>query len=170
LSRKYQLFKLLYNGEYSHNKLAYAPSDDTYSLDFKLPLGTPIRAAKEGRVRSFVNSYERYYSGLDFKQGTNYYTNHIFLIHEDNSFTLYSHLQKDSCVIQRDQYVTQGQLLAKTGLSGWIGSIPHLHFSAGILPHENLFLRHTFPIRFKDYDGALEQQEIDIENQGFSYG
>jgi murein DD-endopeptidase MepM/ murein hydrolase activator NlpD len=159
-----------YHGEYSHNKTAYAPSDDSYSLDFKLPLGTPVRAAKEGRVRLAIGSCTQHYTGLDRKQGTGYYTNQIILLHEDDSFTLYSHLEKDSLLVQRDQYVKQGQLLAKTGLSGWIGPIPHLHFSAGILPHEHLLTRHTFPIQFNDYEGPLEDEETKLETMCFSYG
>ncbi len=165
-----------YNGQYSHKAFEYIGTcartlhDDRFSIEFALPVNTPIRAAKEGKVKSFLSGCTNYYQGLDIQEASKYYTNHIFLLHEDGSFTLYSHLQKNSLLVQRDQYVKQGQLLAKTGLSGWIGPIPHLHFSAGTFVGENILSRHTFPIQFNDYNGPLEQEEIDLETMCFSYG
>lgn len=157
-----------YNGPYSHKALEYELAygkiiqDDRFSLDFALPIGTPVRAAKEGIVKFIVDGFRQYYQGLDIQQATYFYTNHLYLVHEDGSFTLYSHIQRGSFQVKKGDYIRHGEIMACTGLSGWIGLTPHLHFAAGIFKG-NRCIRETFPILFKGYNGVLEQKELDLE-------
>ncbi len=102
--------------------------DDSYALDFSLPLGTAVTAAKEGKVLAIVTNDDSYYEGLNPEIGLSMRTNYILLEHDDGFCTLYSHLAKDSSVVRRGDEVKCGDVLAYTGKSGWIGGIPHLHF------------------------------------------
>jgi len=156
-----------YNGPYSHKALEYkfaygkTVQDDRFSLDFALPIGTSVRAAKEGIVKFIVDGFSQYYQGLDIQKAIYFYTNHLYLVHEDGSFTLYSHLQKGSFQVKIGNYIRQGEIMAHTGLSGWIGLTPHLHFAAGIFKDNRH--RETFPIQFKEYNDVLEHEELDLE-------
>jgi len=49
----------------------------------------------------------------------------IIIAHPDGSKTLYAHLSQ--AVVQTDQYVKQGQIIAKSGSTGR-STGPHLHF------------------------------------------
>lgn len=132
--------------------------DDRFSIDFALPLGTKVIAAKAGKVRSVYDSSDQWYEGLDLMTGIRAIVNSITLRHEDGTATLYSHLGKCSAQVRDGQQVEQGQLLAVTGMSGWIGPVPHLHFAA--LRYEGGGFRRTFPIEFENYQGNLEHEAL----------
>ena len=106
-----------------------------FSVNFKLPYGTEILASKSGVVVSIVNRLDRYYEGdlkdLDHileKDPFLKFPNYISIQHLDRSISTYSHLDKNSFEVSLGETVSQGQLIAKTGKSGIIGSFPHLHF------------------------------------------
>jgi len=153
-----------YNGRWSHKKnKAVFPlepekehyHDDRFSLDFKLPLGAEVLASKAGVVGGFNDGIDAYYDGLNSKEGIKTYSNLILLRHQDKSFTIYSHLQKNSIKVKVGERVAQGQVIALTGKSGWIGPIPHLHFETIIYEKT---LRKSFPIRFNNYPEWLENK------------
>jgi len=151
-----------YNGPYSHfavkriGRLQTIIQDDRYCLDFQLPLGTPVQAARSGIVESLTDVFSRYYEGLDIDKGRDIWTNFIVLRH-DNIFTLYSHIAKGSAKVREGDGVSTGQIIAETGKSGWIGPVLHLHFAAYLEDHLN---RYTFPVSFDDYYGPLEHSVI----------
>lgn len=49
-------------------------------------------------------------------------------------------------------------MIARTGLSGWIGPVPHLHFAA--LRYGPQMGRQSIPTVFNDYQGLLEHEEL----------
>jgi len=53
--------------------------------------------------------------------------NYLVLQHESGYSTLYGHLAKNSIVVKAGDRVTQGEIVAKLGSSGFSGG-PHLHF------------------------------------------
>ena len=128
-----------------------------------MPIGTSVHAAKEGKVYSVVDCLDQFYQGTDINVGVRIFTNHLFLKHDDGSFTLYSHLKKNSARYEKGSEVKQGEVIAQTGNSGWVGPVPHLHFSAMFLEGGGLH-RRSFPVVFSDYNGVLEQAEIEITN------
>lgn len=147
-----------YNGDYSHfaytknfhiNNKAYSTFyDDRYSLDFKVPLNTRVYAAKKGVVIGFIDDSNFCYRGLDFSKGINCTPNFVLLEHSDRTFSVYSHLKKGSVVPKFGELVLKGEEIARTGLSGWIGLFPHLHFEAFRINGRD---RLSFPTIFDDY-------------------
>jgi len=154
-----------YNGPISHRafRLHYSGfiggiHDDRFSLDFGVPEDTIVLASKAGIADTVADHYTEHYDGLDSKIGIGMMPNVIYLRHDDGTFTIYSHLATGSALVRRGREVKQGQPIARTGLSGWIGPRPHLHFSA--LTKSETQARRTFPTTFIDYEGPLDHSEL----------
>jgi len=82
-------------------------------VDYAAPVGTPVRAAGEGRVR-FAS-----------KQGG--YGNVIELEHGSGVVTVYGHLSRFAPNLHRGQHVDLGQVIAFVGQTG-LATGPHLHY------------------------------------------
>ncbi|MBN2881240.1 M23 family metallopeptidase [Candidatus Woesearchaeota archaeon] len=151
-----------FNGEYTHKRLTEFV-DQSFSVDFALPIGTPVYAAHDGLVVISDMSVDEFYTGLDFKVGKNFIANFIVMNHGSGIFSCYQHFGKDKIFINKHDEVKKGQLLGFTGKSGWIGPQPHLHFSVYRRSIDHYPLRidtQSIPFRFKNYDGPLEDKEI----------
>jgi murein DD-endopeptidase MepM/ murein hydrolase activator NlpD len=147
-----------FHGPWSHKEFSRT-KDLTYAVDFKLNIGTPVIAARDGRLYGYYDGSTKFYSGTDPKMGNSLIfgeTNFVFVEHQDGTVAIYSHLAKGSCVVgTRQKKIAQGELLAFTGLSGWVGPTPHLHFQ--------LYKKDDFrsiPISFTNYSGPLEHSQI----------
>lgn len=81
-------------------------------LDFKAPIGTPVKATSDGIV---VKAVEQ----------TTGYGNMIVLQHDDTFQTLYGQLSEIN--VQHGQKVKKGQIIGKVGSSG-ASTGPHLHY------------------------------------------
>ena len=125
------------NGPWSHFLIrkqlpgGIAEIDLINDVDFALPIGTEVRAARDGRVYGALLGGTWCYEGLDPQIGLNPpsmgWTNHIVIVHEDETTAVYSHLGNEK-LVEGHQIVKAGDIIAKTGRSGWIAEIPHLHF------------------------------------------
>ncbi len=149
-----------YDGPFSHfamKRVKYIV-DDTFCIDFKLPLKTPVLAAKSGVVYGVISCNSKFYRGLNFRRGMGANPNFIVLRHGPGEFTVYSHLGKRSSLVREEEVVEQGQPLASTGMSGWVGPKPHLHFC--FYRNTELCKRTSFPVIFDDYDGPLYHSQI----------
>ena len=82
-------------------------------IDYAAPMGTPVRAAGDGRVG---------YAGP--KGG---YGNVIELEHSRNITTVYGHLSRFAKGTHAGARVTQGQVIAYVGMTG-LATGPHLHY------------------------------------------
>lgn len=88
------------------------------AIDILLPVGTPIVAAADGVI--------------EFSGWNNYGYGWLTIIDHGNGFrTLYAH--QSELLVETDQEVRQGQLIGKSGHTGW-STHPHLHFEI-ILNH-----------------------------------
>ena len=156
-----------YHGPWSH-KLSRKNTDQSYSLDFALPIGTDILAARDGTLRFFYDSIKSYYLGMDFENGSKSLANMIEIKHDGGVSTCYQHIQKGSISalgLKAGSYVRRGQVIGKTGLSGWIGNTPHLHFMAYVRGQEDIDgnimrVMRTEPVSFVDYEGPLEHCDL----------
>lgn len=88
-------------------------------VDFAAPLGTEIRAPSAGTV-VFAGRYPLRNSVAWWRYG-----NLVVLAHGDEFRTLYGHC--DEVRVRRGETVTQGQVIATVGNTGWSTS-PHLHY------------------------------------------
>jgi murein DD-endopeptidase MepM/ murein hydrolase activator NlpD len=82
-------------------------------IDYAAPMGTPVRAAGDGRVS---------YAGP--KGG---YGNLVELEHSRSITTVYGHLSRFAKGTRVGAHVTQGQVIAYVGMTG-LATGPHLHY------------------------------------------
>ena len=106
-----------YGGRFSHTNEA--------ALDFRMPVGTPIYAAREGIIYSYKDDSNE---GGPFSK-YNHKANYIIIKHNDGSFGCYWHLQQNGVLVNIGDTVTQGQVIALSGKTGY-SAMPHLHFLA----------------------------------------
>lgn len=137
-----------YNGTHSHN----AETQDTYSLDFEMPEGTVVCAAREGQVIAYKSDSNE--GGVDkiYSDCANY----IVVKHSDGTYATYCHLHYGGVLVKLGQRVARGQQIGISGRTGW-ATAPHLHFSV-FQPIDGLH-KITIPTRFATSRGVIEQLE-----------
>lgn len=104
-----------YFGAFSHKERA--------ALDFKMPKGTKVLAARDGVVIRLREDGDKGGLKSEYRQ----YGNFVVLQHADNSRSGYWHLQKDGVLVNVGDTVKQGQQIARSGNTGYT-AFPHLHF------------------------------------------
>ena len=104
-----------YHGNYSHKNL--------YALDFSMPVGTPVYAARGGVVAHMKADSNTGCKSPSCQGKANY----LVIAHDDGSFSNYVHLQQNGVLVNLGERVDQGQKIAISGNTGW-SSGPHLHF------------------------------------------
>ncbi len=137
--------------------------DDSYCIDFVLPLGTPVLASYEADVVGGFYDCDDFYEGSDFEIGRKVNTNFLFLRNNDihDSVCIYSHLERGSVQVSPGERVFAGQVLARTGKSGWIGGIPHLHFGVYEFPRDQRGIsRLSFPVKFDGCDMSFFHKDL----------
>jgi murein DD-endopeptidase MepM/ murein hydrolase activator NlpD len=82
-------------------------------VDYAAPIGTPVRAAGDGRIR---------FAGL--KGG---YGNLVEIEHSKSIVTVYGHLSRFARGTRVGAHVTQGEVIAYVGMTG-LATGPHLHY------------------------------------------
>jgi murein DD-endopeptidase MepM/ murein hydrolase activator NlpD len=91
-----------------------------YALDFMLPLGTPILAARGGVVHRSETQRDTAYGGDDFETV-------IEIDHGDGTYARYYHVRATTVRVRPGDRVRQGDELARSGRTGLCQS-RHLHF------------------------------------------
>lgn len=92
-----------------------------YAVDFTVPIGTPIVAARKGMVVDIDQNYSE--GGADPLLKAN----HVLILHEDGTLGLYSHLAQSRIPLTLGQPVEAGELIGYSGNTGY-STGPHLHF------------------------------------------
>ena len=104
-------------------------------IDFIVPEDSAVLAAADGQVVEVVNNFSipkpfrkigNYRLTRIFRGGFNYITIRHFEQGVEE-FTQYGHLKKDSADCRCGQKIKAGEIIARTGWSGWMDR-PHLHF------------------------------------------
>lgn len=123
----------------SHNN-----KQNFYAVDFDMPEGTPILAAREGVVVDVVLRYRR--GGSDFRLMDS--ANMITIVHDDGTIAEYAHLAPGEALVKRGQHVKAGALLGYSGNTGF-STGPHLHFVVSRPEVENgKVIRLSLPVTF----------------------
>ena len=105
------------------NDVTHSEPPNQYAVDIVMPVGTPILAARPGRVMDLEDDYhgaaqtERYLAR----------SNQVRILHSDGTMAVYAHLQANSLRVRQGAKVELGQWIANSGNTGY-SSGPHLHF------------------------------------------
>jgi murein DD-endopeptidase MepM/ murein hydrolase activator NlpD len=91
-----------------------------YAIDFEMPIGAPLVAARAGVVVAVRDSFADG-NGRDLEE------NYVMVRHADSTVARYIHLMHHGALVARGDSVRQGQRIARSGNSGQTGG-PHLHF------------------------------------------
>lgn len=128
-----------YGGLFTHRHIA--------AIDFEMPIGTPIYAARSGVIYSYKDNSDQ--GGLlsKYKDKANY----IIIKHDDGSFGCYWHLQKKGVLVKQGR-VSKGQQIAISGATGQVLR-PHLHFS--VKKKLNYQMNSFIRTRFKTTQGVI---------------
>jgi len=136
-----------FGGKFSHH------GGSRYSIDWRVPEGTPIHASREGTVVAVESQHSEGGPTPEFKEKANY----VIVLHEDGTLGQYLHLEKDGVAVRVGERILEGGLIGYSGNTGF-STVPHLHFNV-YKPKDGLETE-SIPIRFKTGEGAgiaLEQ-------------
>lgn len=134
-----------YNGTFSHF------GRYQYSIDFDMPVGTPVTAAREGTVIAVETSFSE--GGRDPTLEANYIT----ILHSDNTMADYLHLNQNGSLVRVGQKVERGEIIGYSGNVGY-STGPHLHFHVYRLADTSGNTR-SLPVRFNFEGEAVELKE-----------
>ena len=115
-----------------------------YAYDLSLPMHTPVLAAASGVVSYVRDGQQGCGNTKKFRNRSEYVT----IDHPDGSTTLYGHLS--TILVKVGDMVEVGQVIARSGRSGYTNCQPHLHFERGLQGHP-LGLNQSIPVYFEEY-------------------
>jgi len=123
-----------YDGKVSHRRLG------AYALDFPMPSGTPVLAARGGTIALVI--HDKAMSGI--RTGKNEGDNRVVIEHADGTFAVYAHLRPGGSA-RIGQRVLSGEPIGLSGDTGF-STGPHLHFEVYKIRQDGQ--RETIPVRF----------------------
>ena len=94
---------------------------DEYAVDWTMPVGTPVYAAREGMVVGMRDYMTQ--GGPDPKYDANY----VYVRHTDKTIASYQHLMTKGVTVRAGDQVSRGTLIGHSGNTGF-STEPHLHF------------------------------------------
>ncbi len=124
--------------------ITHSEPSSQHALDFVMPVGTGVYAARTGVVIEVASDF--------FRSGTDLNTdgpraNVVRVLHDDGTMSLYAHLNWNSIRVVPGQRVERGEYLADSGNTGF-STGPHLHFAVQ-----------------KNQDGAIVSVPVQFEGQ-----
>ncbi|MDO4708392.1 MAG: M23 family metallopeptidase [Pseudomonadota bacterium] len=126
-------------GAFSHHD-----AENLDAIDFAAPIGTPVIAARDGLVMQAEGRFSDHGRQRDA-------VNLVRILHADGSMAVYAHLQQHSLQIRAGQHVRRGQVIARSGNSGY-STAPHLHFVVQVNNGQRL---QSVPFRMDSPKGEL---------------
>lgn len=130
-----------YNGTFSHQ--------NEYALDFVMPEGTDILAAREGLVIDEVHSNSKGCATESCAKFGNYVT----ILHSDGTVAQYYHLKLNGVSVKIGDEIKKGDLIGLSGNTGWSNG-PHLHFVCFLPDAKN---KKTIKTLFRTLDGTKSE-------------
>lgn len=133
-----------YGSRFSHTGL------EEFAVDFRMPEGTPVHAARAGVVARVEESHD---IGC-WEDGCGKYANFIVILHDDGTTGEYYHLQQQGAVVEHGERVEAGQHIGLSGNTGHT-TVPHLHFA--VYRAAEWGTTQSIPVRFTSADGIVER-------------
>lgn len=153
-----------FTGSYSISRtFQHYGGHDTPGIDFRIPVGTPIRAAGPGTV---VGIEERCKPGHRWCSGRR--GNYVQIAHPAGRHSRYLHLRPRGVVVSLGEQVVRGQVIGYSGNTG-DSTGPHLHYDellngSRIYPGPMYALHGGETVAYRDWPGADERL---IRNDGY---
>ncbi len=129
-----------YNGRTTHSGLN--------ALDFTMPEGDTISAAREGIVVRIKEDSNRGCPSSNCANDGNYVT----ILHEDGTLADYVHLKQNGVLVEIGDQIKRGQKIAINGATGW-ASGAHLHF---VVYTTGKQAQETIQVKFETELGKVE--------------
>lgn len=106
------------------DRITHTDPSSQHAIDFVMPVGTGVYAARAGIVVEVASDH--FEAGLDpAVDGPR--ANLVRVLHDDDTMSLYGHLNWNSIRVVPGQRVARGEYLADSGNTGF-STGPHLHF------------------------------------------
>lgn len=145
-------FKVIqgFHGTFSHQ------GEQAYSIDWDMPEGTEIHAARGGVIVDVKDDETRSGTSPEDKD----YANYVRIRHDDGTIGEYVHLQQGGALVSIGDELNPGDLLGLSGNTGF-SSRPHLHF--WVYKAFDGYKRQSLPIVFDAREGSgltLQQGQI----------
>lgn len=121
---------------------------ERYTVDFGMPIGTRVYAARDGIVVLVEDSHAAGCAREDCGR----FANFVVVLHGDGTTGEYFHLDRGSAAVRVGELVARGQLLAHSGNTGF-STAPHLHF--GVYRTGPDGRNESLAVRFKTRAGAI---------------
>jgi murein DD-endopeptidase MepM/ murein hydrolase activator NlpD len=135
-----------YGSRFSHR------DREEFAIDFNMPIGTPVHAARSGVVARIEESNTKGCWDDDCGQ----YANFVVILHDDGTTGEYYHLDKDGALVAVGDVVSRGQKIALSGNTGHT-TMPHLHFAVyRALPWGKT---QSIGVRFQGADGIIDRPQ-----------
>jgi hypothetical protein len=150
-----------------------------FAFDFDLPEGTQVLAARAGTVVLANGNWPSdHCGGVSTSDGgtsagrvVGNETNYVEIDHGDGTSALYLHLSQLSPSIERKvktgERVEQGEVLGRSGKTGFTQCVPHLHFQVETSVRADWFTN-SLPIAFSDHD-VIARTADGVPVEGESY-
>jgi murein DD-endopeptidase MepM/ murein hydrolase activator NlpD len=130
-----------FGGAFSHDR-----PHSFHAVDFAVPVGTPVVAARAGVVMDTARNFHRAGDDPD-RYGPR--ANYVRILHDDGSMAVYAHLDYRGVTVEDGQRVRAGQLIGRSGNTGY-STGPHLHFAIQVNQEMALV---SIPFRMVDTKG-----------------
>jgi len=131
-----------YGGRLTHR------DHDKYAVDFGMPEGTKVCAARDGVVVDLMESSEVGGPDKKYKDEANF----VSIAHDDGTIGEYLHLKRDGVLVDIGDKVEAGQPIALSGNTGY-STVPHVHF--GVYSPLDIHRLHSHAITFTTAEGDI---------------
>lgn len=135
--------------------ITHVGSENRYAIDFAMPEGTAIHAARPGTVVAIAfRSYSGGTTAADAPKA-----NMVRIVHDDGTLATYAHLRLDAVRVRPGDTVQRGEYIADSGNTGF-STGPHLHFSVA---RNAGFRTQSIPVKFLGAGGKAIQAQTGRE-------
>lgn len=141
-----------------HNARLSHSGREAFAVDFRMPAGTAVHAARGGIVAEVEDNNAR---GC-WEPGCSRYANYVIVLHNDGTTGAYYHLRQDGALVQAGDSVRRGQQIAWSGNTGRTAE-PHLHFA--VYRADAFGENQSIPVRFNSADGIVSSPRRGARHQ-----
>jgi murein DD-endopeptidase MepM/ murein hydrolase activator NlpD len=118
--------------------------ESRYAVDFTMPEGTPILAARRGIVIAVTWKHTEGGRREDLKTAAN----EVRVLHPDGTIGTYGHLRAGGVAVRPGEAVAEGQVIGYSGSTGY-STGPHLHFVVTrVALQDGVLGEVSLPVRF----------------------